>query len=95
MAERADKVGIINILLPAIDAATHEKMLEKEGRFYPNCLSMMGLHPCSVKGNYVAELDIVEGYLAKRKFVAIGETVSTFTGILHLKISNTKLFSAR
>ncbi len=74
MAERADKVGIINILLPAIDAATHEKMLEKEGRFYPNCLSMMGLHPCSVKGNYVAELDIVEGYLAKRKFVAIGET---------------------
>lgn len=74
MAERADKVGIIKILLPAIDSATHEKMLEKELQFSPNCLSMMGLHPCSVKDNYVAELDIAEGYLAKRKFVAIGET---------------------
>jgi TatD DNase family protein len=74
IAERADKVGIIKILLPAIDSATHEKMLEKEGRFSPNFLSMMGLHPCSVKENYIAELDIAEGYLTKRKFVAIGET---------------------
>ena len=34
---------------------------------------MMGLHPCSVKENYLEELKIVEEYLSKRKFVAIGE----------------------
>jgi TatD DNase family protein len=33
----------------------------------------MGLHPCSVKENYKDELKIVETWLNKRKFVAIGE----------------------
>jgi len=35
---------------------------------------MMGLHPCSVKENYREELEIVAGYFAKRKFIAVGET---------------------
>ena len=34
---------------------------------------MMGLHPCSVKENYEEELEIVEGWLKKRSFCAIGE----------------------
>ena len=41
---------------------------------YPGiCIPMMGLHPCYVKENYQEELAIVEGWLAKRKFAAIGE----------------------
>lgn len=74
LVERADKVGIIKILMPAIDSGTHMKMLETEQRFTQVCASMMGLHPCSVRENYAAELEIAEGYLGKRKFVAIGET---------------------
>jgi TatD DNase family protein len=35
---------------------------------------MMGLHPCSVKENYLAELSIVKDWLANRKFAAVGET---------------------
>jgi TatD DNase family protein len=34
---------------------------------------MMGLHPCSVKKDFEKELYIVEDWLAKRKFKAIGE----------------------
>jgi TatD DNase family protein len=34
---------------------------------------MMGLHPCSVASNYQQELQVVEYWLSKRKFVAIGE----------------------
>jgi TatD DNase family protein len=72
--ERADKAGIIKILMPAIDSAIHENMLKTEKQYPENCVSMMGLHPCSVKENYDDELKIVEGHLSKRKFIAIGET---------------------
>ena len=34
---------------------------------------MMGLHPCSVKGDFERELYKVEEWLGKRKFIAIGE----------------------
>jgi TatD DNase family protein len=72
--ERADKAGIIKIFTPAIDSTTHEDMLETERQFAANCQSMMALHPCSVKENYGDELRIVEDHLAKRKFIAVGET---------------------
>jgi len=36
-------------------------------------LSMMGLHPCSVKENYKDELVIAKNYLEKRSFKAVGE----------------------
>jgi TatD DNase family protein len=34
---------------------------------------MMGLHPCSVKENYQVELRMVEDWLEKRSFAAVGE----------------------
>ena len=74
MMERADKAGITRIIMPAIDSATHENMLNTAIQFPGKCMSMMGLHPCSVLGNYVDELNMIEGYLAKNKFIAIGET---------------------
>ena len=74
VVERADKAGIVKIFMPAIDSTTHETMLETERKFAANCRSMMGLHPCSVKENNDDEMNIVEDYLAKRKFIALGET---------------------
>jgi TatD DNase family protein len=49
-------------------------MLEIEAQYPGKSLSMMGLHPCSVKEGYKQELKIVEEYLEKRRFVAVGET---------------------
>lgn len=71
---RSAQFGVTTILMPAIDSSTHNKMFEMENRAEVQCLSMMGLHPCSVKENYKEELNIVEQYLKQRKFVAIGET---------------------
>lgn len=65
--------GIDRILMPAIDSNTLQAMLEVEEIYPDNCISMMGLHPCYVKENYLQELAIVEAWLAKRKFIAIGE----------------------
>ncbi|MBN8837291.1 MAG: TatD family hydrolase [Sphingobacteriia bacterium] len=70
---RAVENGVQKILLPAIDAETHEQMLALESRYPAVCRAMMGLHPCSVKDNWKEELVIVEKYLQQRKFIAIGE----------------------
>lgn len=71
---RARAAGIDRILLPAIDISTHAAMLQLEEEQPGYCLSMMGVHPCSVKENYEDELGIAETYLAKQKFIAVGET---------------------
>ena len=74
MVARADNEGITKMLMPAIDASTHDEMFRLEDSFPGKCLSMMGLHPCSVKENYEKELKIVEQNFSKRSFVAVGET---------------------
>jgi TatD DNase family protein len=73
MFERAEKEGVTKILMPAIDSTTHEMMLKLEDINPMTCLSMMGVHPCSVKENYKNELEIARNYLKKRIFKAVGE----------------------
>ena len=70
---RAAAVGANRILLPAIDSTTHEMMLNLEDEYPANCISMMGLHPCSVKHDYEQELTIIEEHLKRRRFLAVGE----------------------
>ena len=74
MMARAESEGIIKMLMPAIDASTHGPMLALEASFPGRALSMMGLHPCSVKDNYRDELEVAQQWLKKRRFVAVGET---------------------
>jgi TatD DNase family protein len=71
--ERAEKEQVGRFYLPAIDSSTHENMLLLEEQYPGKCIAMMGLHPCSVNGGYIQELKMVEDWLTKRKFVAIGE----------------------
>lgn len=71
--ERAKKAGIEKILMPAIDSTTHPEMLELERENPGFCISMMGLHPCSVNENFLEELAKVDQYLTEQRFVAIGE----------------------
>lgn len=64
--------GIGKILMPAIDSSTHNLMVQVEAGF-ESCISMMGLHPCSVKENYKDELVTVNQWFQRRKFIAVGE----------------------
>jgi TatD DNase family protein len=73
LIETAIQKGINYFFLPNIDRSSITGMLELEKQFPKNCFAMMGLHPCSVKSDYQAELQIVEEWLTKRKFWAIGE----------------------
>ena len=71
--QNARNVGVSKFYLPSIDSGHHDEMFRLEafhpGEFFP----MMGLHPCSVKENFLGELEIVENFLSQRKFCAIGE----------------------
>lgn len=71
--ERAQKIGVSTIYLPAIDSSETASMLKLEEKFPGTCIAMMGLHPCYVKENVADELAHVRSWLDKRDFVAIGE----------------------
>jgi len=86
MLERAQVEGIIKMIMPAIDNTTHERMLQLESQFPGLCVSMMGLHPCSVKDSYRNELEVVEQYFERRKFAAVGETgLDFYWDLTHVK----------
>lgn len=70
--KRSAEAGVHQILLPAIDGDTHAVMLQAAAD-YPQMAAMMGLHPCSVKEDFEAEIQTVKNYLQKRSFIAIGE----------------------
>jgi TatD DNase family protein len=71
--ERAEREGINRFYLPAIDSEVFADLLQLEADSKGKCVAMAGLHPCSVKENYETELAIVEDWLKKRTFAAIGE----------------------
>ena len=71
--ERAAREKVEKILLPAIDSSTHDSMLRREQESPGSLVSMMGLHPCSVKANYKDELKEARNHFDHRKFISVGE----------------------
>jgi TatD DNase family protein len=71
--QRARKEGVHQFYLPNIDSSSIDDLLNLEKKFPKECFAMMGLHPCSVKEDYKNELHIVENWLGRRKFAAVGE----------------------
>lgn len=73
MLHRCEEQQVSRIFMPNVDHASIDGMMELESRFPNQCTAMMGLHPCSVKKDFERELYIVEDWLSKRKFSAVGE----------------------
>lgn len=73
MLARFEEHGVKKIFMPNVDHTSIDGMLELEERSGGTCISMMGLHPCYVKKDFERELYLVENWLSKRKFVAVGE----------------------
>ena len=73
MIQRALDAGVNKMYMPNCDSTTIDGMLLLADKYPDSCLPMMGLHPCYVKDNYKDELAIVNEWLGKRKFAAVGE----------------------
>jgi TatD DNase family protein len=71
--KRAVSSGVVKILMPNIDYQSVDPMLFTENRYPGICYSMIGLHPTSVKDDYISQLDKLEALYTKHKFIAIGE----------------------
>jgi TatD DNase family protein len=73
MIQRAKDAGVSRFFIPAIDSSYTESMMKLEKNFPKDVFLMMGLHPTSVKENYLEELAHVKEWIDKKKFFAIGE----------------------
>ena len=71
--QRAFDTGIHRFFIPAIDSGFTEAMYDLEKEYPEKVFLMMGLHPTSVKDNYIEELSHVEEQFKKRAFYAVGE----------------------
>jgi len=74
MIQRAMDAGVNRMLLPNIDSRSVDSLFALAESYPGHCFPMMGLHPTSVKGNYVEELKFIESQLSKEGIIAIGET---------------------
>lgn len=73
LIQKAIDSGVKRFFMPNVDDESIAPMFQVEKQFPDNCFAMMGLHPCSVKGTYQKEIQVIKYWLNKRKFVAIGE----------------------
>jgi len=71
--QKAIDVGVSRFFIPAIDSTYTESMLQLEKDYAKYVFLMMGLHPTSVKENFLEELVFVKQWLDKRNFYAVGE----------------------
>jgi TatD DNase family protein len=74
MVKRAIGAGVTRMFLPNIDSSTIKAMIGLAEAFPGTCYPMMGLHPTSVKENYMEELAAIEELLEIPGIIAIGET---------------------
>jgi TatD DNase family protein len=73
MIRMAQDAQVQKFVLPNVDHSSIDGMMELEMKYSQICYATMGLHPCSVKKDFQKELYIVEDWLSKRRFTAIGE----------------------
>ena len=66
-------LNIKKLLLPNIDSSSIDALLSLSNKFPKICYPMMGLHPCSVRENYLDELSKIEVHLSNENIIAIGE----------------------
>lgn len=73
VVERALENGITRMYLPNIDAKTVEPLLNLSQTYPTHCFPMLGLHPTSVKEDYVTEIEVIASHMEQNQVAAIGE----------------------
>lgn len=71
---RSLEKGVRKIYMPNIDLPSIDAMLQVQEDFPGICIPMMGLHPCDVDVEFEKSLYIMEDWLNRHPFAAVGET---------------------
>ena len=73
LMQRCADNSIDRLFLPNVDAASVALVYSLVHSFPDKCFPMLGLHPCSVKANWEAELAAIKQNFTQQKIYAIGE----------------------
>jgi TatD DNase family protein len=73
MISRAHDAGVRYLMLPDIDSGSRPQMLRLANQYPDSCFPMAGLHPTSVKENYLDALEAARALLVEGKVAGIGE----------------------
>jgi len=73
LIQRCTDNGIGRLFLPNVDASSVPLVFSLVNSFPGICFPMLGLHPCSVKGGWEDELNIIKQSAHQQKIFAIGE----------------------
>jgi TatD DNase family protein len=73
--EKAIEKNIERMYIPNVDKSTIAPMNLLQKKYPQHIFPMIGIHPCSIKNNYLEELEAVENELksGENKYYAIGE----------------------
>jgi len=71
--DRVIQANIHQVLLPNIDEQTMDDVLKLTSQYPKVCKPMVGLHPCSVKKEWLEEVKALKRYLTDERIIAIGE----------------------
>jgi TatD DNase family protein len=70
---KAINSDIKKLLMPNIDIHSIVAMIAVENRYPGICHPMIGLHPTSVKADFIDQLDVLEKLVTNHNFIAVGE----------------------
>ncbi len=73
MIGRAVSSSVEKLLMPNIDIDSVRPMLSASERYNKVCYPMIGLHPTSVRKDYISQLDKLEKLADSHQFIAVGE----------------------
>jgi TatD DNase family protein len=73
MISRSVSSGVVKLLMPNIDVKSVVPMLSAADRYKDLCYPMIGLHPTSVKNDYLVRIGDLEKIADEHKFIAVGE----------------------
>jgi TatD DNase family protein len=80
LIQRCVDNDVKRLFLPNVDAASVPLVYDLVNA-YPNlCYPMLGLHPCSVKGDWEQELATIKASIRTTKFMPLAKLVSTCIG---------------
>lgn len=71
--KKSIELGVTKMYMPNCNSETIDGMMQLSEKWPNNCIPMMGLHPCYVKEDYQKELSLVNDWLNKEQFAAVGE----------------------
>lgn len=71
---RAQTANVHKFIIPGVDKASFEPMMNVVRRYPGLCFPCVGLHPTDVRHDWQNEIEFMESQLKKKEFVAVGET---------------------